>query len=54
MEVLITGGAGFLAWHTRLRLHAQGQHRVSVVTRETWADLPGLVAGVTRWCTWQG
>ena len=46
MEVLITGGAGFLAWHTRLRLHAQGQHRVSVVTRETWADLAGLVAGV--------
>lgn len=44
MRVLITGAAGFLGWHTRLRLHAQNQHEVSVATRENWADLTRLVA----------
>lgn len=44
MKVLLTGSAGFLGWHTRLRLHAQGEHDVTVVTRDTWAQLPTLVA----------
>lgn len=46
MKVLLTGAGGFLGWHTRLRLHAQGDHDVSVVTRSTWPDLAGLVAEV--------
>ena len=44
MKVLLTGAAGFLGWHTRLRLHAQGDHDVRVVTRESWGDLGALVA----------
>ena len=44
MRVLITGASGFLGWHTRLRLHAQGEHDVVVVTRESWPDLPELAA----------
>ena len=43
MKVLLTGSAGFLGWHTRLRLHAQGVHDVAVVTRENWGDLGRLV-----------
>ena len=45
MRILITGAAGFLGWHTRLRLHAQGEHEVSIATRENWSDLRGLVSG---------
>lgn len=44
MKVLLTGAAGFLGWHTRLRLHAQGEHDVMVATRESWEDLGALVA----------
>ncbi len=44
MRVLITGGSGFLGWHTRLRLHAQGEHEVAIVTRESWPDLRALAA----------
>lgn len=44
MRVLLTGAGGFLGWHTRLRLHAQGEHEVTVVTRDTWTDLTSLVA----------
>lgn len=44
MRVLLTGSAGFLGWHTRLRLHAQGTHSVTAVTRESWVDLTRLVA----------
>lgn len=44
MKVLLTGAGGFLGWHTRLRLHAQGEHDVSVVTRSSWGDLPRAVA----------
>ena len=44
MKVLLTGAAGFLGWHTRLRLHAQGEHDVMVATRESWGDLGALVA----------
>ncbi len=46
MKVLLTGAGGFLGWHTRLRLHAQGVHEVSLATRDTWGDLRRLVAGV--------
>ncbi|MGB7818560.1 MAG: NAD-dependent epimerase/dehydratase family protein [Ornithinibacter sp.] len=44
MKILLTGAGGFLGWHTRLRLHAAGEHEVAVVTRETWANLAALVA----------
>ena len=44
MRVLITGGSGFLGWHTRLRLHAQAEHEVAIVTRESWPDLRALAA----------
>ena len=44
MKVVLTGAAGFLGWHTRLRLHAQGEHEVAVVARDNWADLAALVA----------
>ena len=44
MKVLLTGAGGFLGWHTRLRLHAQVEHEVRVVTRESWGDLGALVA----------
>lgn len=45
MKVVLTGAGGFLGWHTRLRLHAQDEHDVTVVTRESWGTLPALVAG---------
>ncbi|MBT9257617.1 NAD-dependent epimerase/dehydratase family protein [Phycicoccus sp. MAQZ13P-2] len=45
MKVVLTGAAGFLGWHTRLRAHALGEHDVVPVSRKTWSDLPSLVAG---------
>lgn len=45
MKIVLTGAAGFLGWHTRLRLHAQGEHTVVPVTRQRWADLRGAVEG---------
>lgn len=44
MRIVLTGAGGFLGWHTRLRLHALTRHVVLPVTRETWGDLPTLVA----------
>lgn len=43
MNVLLTGAAGFLGWHTRLRLHAQQEHTVIPLTRDNWSQLPRLV-----------
>lgn len=45
MKVVLTGAGGFLGWHTRVRLHAQGQHEVVPVTRHTWEDLGSLLRG---------
>ena len=39
MRVLVTGAAGFLGWHTRVRLRALTQHEVVAVDRAEWADL---------------
>lgn len=44
MKVLLTGASGFLGWHTRLRLHSQSVHEISVVTRRTWGELVQRVA----------
>ena len=46
MKILLTGAGGFLGWHTRLRLHAAGEHEVAVVTRDSWGDLIRLMADV--------
>lgn len=43
MRILLTGAAGFLGWHTRVRLHAQGGHTVIPITRETWPTIPSAV-----------
>jgi UDP-2-acetamido-2,6-beta-L-arabino-hexul-4-ose reductase len=57
MRVLLTGAAGFLGWHTRLRLHAQGVSEVVAVGRDGWTGLTAAmedcdavlhVAGVNR------
>lgn len=57
MKVLLTGAAGFLGWHTRVRLRALTDHEVLPVTRGTWPRLNELahsvdavihVAGVNR------
>lgn len=44
MRVLLTGAAGFLGWHTRVRLRATTDHEVVPVTRSAWPDLDRLVA----------
>jgi UDP-2-acetamido-2,6-beta-L-arabino-hexul-4-ose reductase len=44
MKVALTGADGFLGWHTRLRLHAQGFHRVVPVSRGSWDELAEQVA----------
>jgi len=46
MKILITGGDGFLGWHTRVRLATLTQHEVLSVSRDNWADLPDLMKGV--------
>lgn len=46
MKVLLTGAAGFLGWHTRVRLHALTDHEVVPATRDNWHLLPGLAADV--------
>ena len=57
MKVLLTGGDGFLGWHTRVRLRALTAHDVVVANRTCWSDLPRLaeradavihIAGVNR------
>lgn len=45
MRVVVTGAAGFVGWHTRLRLRARTDHDVVAVSRATWPDLQDLVAG---------
>ncbi len=42
MKVIVTGADGFLGWHTRVRLAAQGDHEVLAVGRSSWSDLPAL------------
>lgn len=46
MKILLTGADGFLGWHTRTRLKAQGDHEVLPVTRSTWSQLPELARNV--------
>lgn len=57
MKVVLTGTAGFLGWHTRLRLHALTDHDVVAVDRRSWgrlgealrdADAVVHIAGVNR------
>lgn len=43
MKIVVTGAAGFLGWHLRLRLSALTDHEVVPVTRRNWSSLPGLV-----------
>ena len=45
MRILLTGGAGFLGWHTRARLRALTDHEVVLVTRANWASLGDLADG---------
>ena len=44
MRVLVTGGAGFLGWHLRARLRAQGEHEFTWIDRDTWGDLATRIA----------
>ena len=44
MRIVLTGAEGFLGWHTRCLLHATTDHTVVAVGRDTWSQLPGLVA----------
>ncbi|WOQ16971.1 NAD-dependent epimerase/dehydratase family protein [Raineyella sp. W15-4] len=46
MKILLTGADGFLGWHTRTRLSAQGCHEVIPVTRGIWSQLPKLARDV--------
>ncbi len=46
MKVLLTGSAGFLGWHTRVRLQALTDHEVVAVSRDNWSRLPQLAQGV--------
>lgn len=46
MRILVTGGAGFLGWHTRARLQALTGHEVVAVDRPEWADLRSYARGV--------
>jgi UDP-2-acetamido-2,6-beta-L-arabino-hexul-4-ose reductase len=46
VRVLLTGAAGFLGQHTRVRLTAVAGHEVIPVGREAWPHLPELVADV--------
>ncbi|EAP97394.1 capsular polysaccharide synthesis enzyme CapF [Janibacter sp. HTCC2649] len=39
MKVVVTGSAGFLGWHTRLRLRAMTDHEVVPIARDQWTDL---------------
>nr|WP_313314767.1 NAD-dependent epimerase/dehydratase family protein [Dietzia maris] len=44
MKIVVTGANGFLGWHTRLRLAAENEHEVRVVTRRNWSELSAAVA----------
>lgn len=43
MKVVVTGGAGFVGWHTRVRLRALTGHEVVAVDRAEWPDLARYV-----------
>lgn len=45
MRVVLTGSAGFLGWHTRLRLQALTDHEVIPVGRQNWQELGRLCEG---------
>jgi UDP-2-acetamido-2,6-beta-L-arabino-hexul-4-ose reductase len=45
VRILLTGAAGFLGWHTRVRLRALTDHEVVSVTRANWLELPELMDG---------
>lgn len=45
MKILLTGAAGFLGWHTRVRLSVEG-HAVVAVTKQDWPRLSDLIADV--------
>ncbi|GAA1432551.1 NAD-dependent epimerase/dehydratase family protein [Microlunatus lacustris] len=46
MRVLLTGAAGFLGQHTRVRLTAVAGHEVVPVGRDAWSLLPDLLVDV--------
>lgn len=46
MRILVTGAAGFVGWHTRVRLHALTGHEVVAVDRPEWPELERHVAEV--------
>ncbi len=46
MRILLTGAAGFLGWHTRVRLRALTDHDVVIATRENWSRLDELAGDV--------
>lgn len=45
MKLVVTGGAGFLGWHTRARLHTLTDHEVVSVDLAEWDRLPELLSG---------
>lgn len=45
MRILLTGSAGFLGWHTRVRLHALSDREIVTVTRDDWSQLAELATG---------
>lgn len=45
MKILLTGAAGFLGWHTRVRLRSLTEHEIVLATRDNWSHLAELVAG---------
>jgi len=46
VRILLTGAAGFLGWHTRVRLGALTDHEVVAVDRTEWATLVDYMDGV--------
>ncbi|MGO4340873.1 polysaccharide biosynthesis C-terminal domain-containing protein [Pedococcus sp. 2YAF34] len=43
MKIVLTGAAGFLGWHTRVRLAALTDHEVVPLTRDNWSNLAAEV-----------
>lgn len=57
MRIVVTGAAGFLGWHVRVRLKALGIRNVAAISRDNWSSLPSAlqradalihIAGVNR------
>lgn len=44
MKILLTGAAGFLGYHTRVRLRALSDHEVVLATRDNWSELATLIS----------